>query len=192
MSEGAATLLASTAHHVRNKQPVVTFPTTGGGDRKVWWRFLALRGEPIFEIGNVCGTCEFWFRRLEPEAEPVDIDCLQQALTAGITGLDKDVVDAFERLLDSGTYRVVLLQFVPQLVEPGSTADYFTNEQKAGWPENGDEGPNDPGTPYYRVVGRSGIELLTTATWALSSSHPFKSVKCWMSSGLPISGISSH
>lgn len=153
MTESASRLLATEARHIHNRQPIITFPTTGGDSWKVWSRYLAIRGESVFEIGNICGTCEYWFRRLDPKALPIDISEIDGRLSEGVTCISDRAVGAFEQLLDSGTYRIALIQITPTLVQPGTADDYFTHELTSMWQQNDDEEPNDPATPYYRIVG---------------------------------------
>lgn len=151
MTFEAPTLLASAPLDLDGSDPVVTFPTTGGGFWEVWDRYLALRDDPVFEIGNICGTCTYWFRRLPAKAEPVDVEAVQDRLTAGLTGLEAESVGAFAGLLQPGAYIAALFSLTPRCVVPGSEADYFTSEQPADWKDLQDDEREDPGIPYYRV-----------------------------------------
>ena len=159
MTHAGPVLLASAPRQLANTDPLVTFPTRGGGAWPVWDRYLAVRGTSLFEIGNICHTCEFWFRRLGLDADPIDIDAIQQALTVGIASLDEDVVSVFSELLQPGDYRVALFSFIPERVEPGSPSDYFVNEQRAVWEYGPIDEVNDPRTDYYRVTSRFGVSL---------------------------------
>lgn len=154
-----AALIAHTERDLACAEPLVTYPTTGGGFWPVWNRFLAVRGVPVFEIGNICGTCQFWFRRLQAEARPVDLDAIQEALTAGLASAEGAAVDAFASLLQTGHYRIALFSLVPERVEPGSASDYFAVEQPAAWTDLPAGPPIDPEIAYYRVAGRSGVSV---------------------------------
>ena len=155
----APALIASAPLQLANADPVITFPTTGGGNWEVWDRFLAISGASVVEIGNICETCQFWFRRLPAEAAPVDQEAVQQILTAGLDMLNEEVVGAFGKLLQSGTYRVAFFRLVPKPVEPGSADDYFCAEQPREWPHIGEiDDQIDPATSYYRVRDRSDVQ----------------------------------
>lgn len=151
MKAGAPALLDSAARRIANDTPLISFSARTETGWDVWYRQLSIGAR--FETGNVCGTCEFWFRRLPAEAPSVEVPALQGKLTGGLASLDPDVVDAFARLLPAGEYRVALFRFVPVRVLPGSSEDYFQSEQRAVWWEPGHT-VNDPATPYYRVRGR--------------------------------------
>jgi hypothetical protein len=164
MIAAAPALIVSTARHLSNTAEIVTFPAPDGGSGEAWFRFLALRGERVFEIGNICGTCHFWFRRLERKAAPIDVAALDSKLANGLTTLDPEVVDAFATLLQAGAYRIALFRLVPVRVAVGSAGDYFAHELLTAWPDllpiSPDyEPPPDPGTAYYRVEGRSGVPV---------------------------------
>lgn len=157
MNEKGPRLLATEARHIHNLQPTITFPTTGGGSWKIWDRFIAVHGESVFEIGNICGTCEFWFRRLGQKGAQVDINDIDSRLAEGITEVRDQAVGAFEQLLESGTYRIAFIQLTPTIVQPGTADDYFIHELADMWPQNDGDAPNDPATPYFSIVGRRGF-----------------------------------
>lgn len=173
MTVASPALLASTARHISPTEEIVTFPTSGGGSWKVWDRFLAIRGEHIFEIGNICATCEFWFRRLDGQAASVDVEALDHKLASGLTALEPDVVDAFASLLQAGTYRIALFCLMPFRVAVGSAADYFAQEQRVAWGE--DDLPQDPDTDYYRVNGRSDVPVTAEGDLAYEFLAPLQS-----------------
>lgn len=55
-------------------------------------------------------------------------------------------------MLPRSQYTVLLLEIAPQLVEFGSSSDYFNHEQVATWGLDPAVGaPEDSGTPYYRT-----------------------------------------
>jgi len=149
-------LLASVARHLHSDEPIVTFPASGAGAWDRWDRFLAIRDARVFEIGNICGTCEFWFRRLETAGGPIELEAIRGRLNEGLAKIDRDVVDAFASILQTGTYRIALLRLQPEIVAVASAEDYFASDQPAEWRDR-NESPHDPGVTYYRVDNRFGV-----------------------------------
>lgn len=140
---------------------MITFPTTGGGSWNTWYRFLAVNHVPMMEVGNICDTCGFWFRRLEGASDGSQLDELHARLTSGLDRLDPAAIERFGELLEAGQYTVMLQAVVPLRVEPGSPADYFVHEQPRDWSDYGSEPPTDPRTAYYRTEGRQDAIINT-------------------------------
>jgi hypothetical protein len=46
---------------VRQSKSPLGFSTEGGGAWKEWDRFITFEGKKAYHIGNVCGTCPFFF-----------------------------------------------------------------------------------------------------------------------------------
>lgn len=114
-------------------------------------RRLTLQGGAVFELSLWCGTCPAMARKLS-EPSIADLGLANELLNAGIERIDDRVLAAYGAALTDSTYTVLLLDVLPHLVAPGSTADYFSHEQVSTWgidPVAG--GPEDPGTPYYRT-----------------------------------------
>lgn len=155
MTGASGRVLAVDWRRLDTIDPVVTFPTTGGGGGAVWDRFLAVNGVNAYAIGNVCGTCPFWFER-QGQSVPIEMADLRARLAVGIETTDDPIVDRFASLLPDGAYAVALLEIAPQRVTPGSAEDYFTHELWQGWSDPDSE---DPGTDYYRL--RHGDALST-------------------------------
>lgn len=155
----APALIARAARRIEGGSPLIAFPRRDGGSWKGWHRYLAVRGETPFELGNICRTCQFWFRRLSPEAAPIDVESVNVRLEEGLATLDEETVSAFARLLPEGDYRIALLELVPQRVRPGGASDYFRNEQAAAWDDLQEQDVIDPGTDYYRPAGRSAVAV---------------------------------
>ena len=149
----APVLVASAQKRLGGDRPLIDFPRRDDGDLKDWWRYLNVRGEALFELGNSCGTCQFWFERLQPDARPFDIDAVRGRLADGLHGLDEEVVESFGRILPEGDYQVALLRLTPQRIAERSAEDYFHNEQTADWRYVEEDDWIELGTDYYRPAG---------------------------------------
>jgi hypothetical protein len=97
-----------------------------------WWWYLDLRGQPLYHIGNNCGTCEAIFRRVRNANLPLTPQQLSKQLEIGFEMLPQDVLETVTGLLPKGRYRVELLTVTPSFVtqenRPSSIsceADYF-------------------------------------------------------------------
>ncbi len=134
-----------------SKSPI-SFETQGGGSWKVWDRYIAIDGKRAFHIGNVCGTCSFFFERLDGANRSIGVADVVSELNAGISSATGPIVDALAQILPDGRYRPVLLRIAPKLVVPGSPGDYFAAEGVAlfgldpFWAL-----PHHPRTEYYRL-----------------------------------------
>jgi hypothetical protein len=124
------------------------FTTTGGDTWKVWDRFISLDGQQLFHIGNICGTCEFFFRRMsDSPVSSFELEAIRSQLETGIDSVS-DPATQFTEIIPNGNYIAAL--FTAQPKQSGiSTADYFTSEQPLAWRayDNGDSPPN---TSYFR------------------------------------------
>jgi hypothetical protein len=136
---------------VQTSRSRLAFTTTGGGSWAAWDRFIALDDEPVFHIGNVCGTCEFFFRKVaESTLSSIEIDNLRAGLADGSASFD-EVCQRFSEVLPVGEYDAVLFELKPKLIGHDGTADYFRKEARDAW---GDDGatPESPAVwPYYRT-----------------------------------------
>jgi hypothetical protein len=43
----------------------ISFQTEGGNGWAAWDRYITIDGKRAFHIGNVCGTCSFFFERMD-------------------------------------------------------------------------------------------------------------------------------
>lgn len=142
----------SVALGVREKRAVVAVPTPKPPPGTAFSpRRLTLRGVPVFELNLWCGTCPALFQKVnEPEA--ADLELTNERLNAGLERIDDDALRVYGRVLPKSQYTALLLEITPQLVEPGSSSDYFRHEQVATWGVDPAVGAaEDPGTPYYRT-----------------------------------------
>src|SRR4051794_11386236 len=65
-------------------------------------RSLQLDGKPAFEVSYWCGTCQFFFRRLEGANQTLSISELDAILAEGLEQIDDDVLTTFAELLPIG------------------------------------------------------------------------------------------
>lgn len=136
---------------IEQSQSPLTFMTEGNN----WDRYLAINGKKAFHIGNVCGTCEFFFERMEGANTSVNPQDVAETLNSGITKLHPDFLSSLEKIIPRGEYRVLLLRIAPTLVTPGDNNDYFTHEQVSLWGVDEFWGmPHFPKTEYYRLEQR--------------------------------------
>jgi hypothetical protein len=139
--------MASTSEDSR-----IGFATEGGGRWPAWDRFITLDGKKAYHIGNICGTCEFIFERLEGANDKVSPAELTHRFRAGVTRLDEDILHTVAAALPVGDYRTLLVKCVPTRVLPSESGDYFREEQVALWGVNAFWGlPHYTKTEYYRT-----------------------------------------
>lgn len=160
-------LLDSSELVVKDSASIIGFTTEGGGNWQVWDRYLTIEGKKAFHIGNVCGTCSFFFERLEGANRSVNAEAVIDVLNNGVKSLEPAIVQALALIVPDGTYKLLLQDVRPGLVNPGQKFDYFTEEQLALWGVDGFWGmPHFPKTEYYRLqtkkmsAGRGLFEFL--------------------------------
>jgi hypothetical protein len=147
-----SSLLAVATATSTSAESRIAFVTEGGGSWPAWDRFITLDGKKAYHIGNICGTCEFFFERLEGANDKVSPAELSKRLSAGITQLDEDLLRTVAAALPTGIYRALLVKCVPRRVMPSEPGDYFREEQVALWGVNSFWGlPHYTKTEYYRT-----------------------------------------
>lgn len=145
-------LLDNSATTINNSTSILSFETEGSAAWPIWDRYISIDGKKAFEIGNICETCEFYFKRLEGANRSIEPEALTSALNAGLSGLDDGLISDVSTLLPSGGYRVLLSEVTPKLVTPGDPDDYFVDEQVQSWGLDGFYNlPHFPQTEYYRT-----------------------------------------
>ncbi len=148
--------------NISNLSSAVAFARKGSGRWPEWERYLVVHGEPAFLIGNICGTCEFFFERIEEASNGVDVEELSGTLAAGIDHIHPEVANALGKLLPSGSYHLVLMRLTPHLIAAGSDADYFAHEQvqQIGFDPVMEGGTHHPRIDYYRVKPTEGLPVI--------------------------------
>lgn len=146
-------LLSQSCAALGSSTPVVELTTTGTEDWPVWNRFLTVNGASAMQIGNICGTCSFFFERLETATRPAT-DFMRAELSKGLVEIDPVLAESFGALLSKGEYLLALIECVPARVEQGTPDDYFV-----AYEQGADDDPMEPNTHYYRLKDRSAIVL---------------------------------
>lgn len=137
---------------IENSKSIIGFETAGGGAWEKWDRFLTIDGKKAYHIGNICGTCAFFFERMDGANKSVPVDKLVNTLNKGVAQLDDVMIDDLKTIIPNGKYVVLLSEIRPTLCSPLSSEDYFSHEQIALWGVNGFWGlPHTPKTEYYRL-----------------------------------------
>lgn len=138
---------------IEGSDSILAFETASGGHWDAWDRYITIQGKRAFHIGNICGTCEFFFERLEGANQGVSPREISTELQAGISQLDDDLLSKVSLILPNGDYEVSLLEVKPKLVDLGTEDDYFSNEQLHVWGIDEYWGlPHYPKTKYYRSL----------------------------------------
>ncbi len=171
---------------VRDSKSPLGFTTKGGGSWEVWDRFITIEGKDAYHIGNICGTCSFFFQRLAGANQSLNPRDFQDQLSSGLTGLTNAQATVLSELLPDGDYEASLLFRIPRLVSPSDTEDYFCREQPALWGIDGFWGlPHDPRTMYYRGTdkplgdGAHLYEFLSLVSGALHHRRAPQVVRCF-------------
>ena len=114
-------------------------------------RRLLLDGEAAFDLSHWCGTCAYFFERLDGADHIMSVAALDDRLTSGLDDIDEDVVRTFSAILPEGRYLPLLMTVEPKLTREGWPGDYFTGEHTVIWGEFASTMAADPRTPYYRT-----------------------------------------
>lgn len=128
-----------------------TFESKGGGSWDVWDRFIAFNGQNIYHIGNICGTCSFFFEQLKDNKKSINSKETIDKLNDGLTSIEDDTIDILKEIIPIGVYEIALLTITPKFTVVGQKDDYFSNEQVDSWGIDGYLGvPHSPKVNYYR------------------------------------------
>ena len=145
---------------IKRSKSKLGFAKTGGGSWKVWDRFITYDGQKLFHIGNVCGTCNFFFTRQENSlSKSIVSGNLVDRLNDGLIYVDLDIVKDYSLLFPNDTYEVLLLEIYPRLIFPNDTDDYFIKDLLQTW-EGDDENEDESwtNTEYYRGQDKKILE----------------------------------
>jgi hypothetical protein len=137
---------------VYDSDSVLSFESDGINYWEGWDRFITIKGKRAFHIGNVCGTCNFVFERLDGVNQSVNPEQAVNILNKGVEKLEKPLMKILEMIIPDGDYLAILSEVNPILTSPGDSNDYFANEQidLCGLIRMGGK-PHSPKTEYYRL-----------------------------------------
>jgi hypothetical protein len=82
-----------------------------------WWRDLDLDGQPLYRIGNLCGTCEAIMEKFEDAKFPIAPSELSLLLRNGLETVSQPILDTISQILPKGKYVVSVLEVQPGLVK---------------------------------------------------------------------------
>lgn len=136
---------------IEKTKSIISFDYKGNGSVNVWDRFLMIENKPAYHIGNVCGTCSFFFERLEGANKSFSIDEIRTNLQKGVSDLSSETIEKFKLILPKGDYFTAIFDINPYKVSLGEKTDYFSNEQIETWGIDGFWNlPHYPKIEYYR------------------------------------------
>lgn len=81
-------LVDSTEVLVSDSASPISFQSAAGGQWDVWDRYIAIDGKRAFHIGNICGTCSFFFERLEGANQSINVEEVVDRLNVGVSTMD--------------------------------------------------------------------------------------------------------
>ena len=76
-----------------------------------WDRYLKIGNERAYHIGNVCGTCAFFFERIESANDTTCATAIAERLNSGIDIIDPAFTSILSQILPTGTYYVNFQQY---------------------------------------------------------------------------------
>jgi hypothetical protein len=136
---------------IANSSSILSFEKPSSGPGPDFDRFLMIENKRAYHIGNICGTCEFLFERLEGANQNIPAASIAERLNTGTDIADPEFTETLSQVLPDGFYGVSFPTVLPRLVLPGDPDDYFVQEQVALW---GIESfwalPHHPHVMYYR------------------------------------------
>ena len=145
-------ILSSREIEITESQSPLSFATEGGGSWEKWDRYLLLEGKKAYHIGNICGTCTFFFERLSGANASVNPAKVVEELTAGLSSVTSSAVDHIQKIMPVGEYFVSLHEITLSITTPGASNDYFAKEQvDLGGMDSFFGLPHSPKTEYYRA-----------------------------------------
>ena len=122
-------------------------------DNNLWYAALTVNGKRIFQYGSPCGTCGITFKKVASPSDRVS-DAEAAELLGELDHVPSDfALRRLARILPRGTYHLAVIEAPVRPVMPGRPEDYFATEvvRLFGLEPPEYEGPEDPGTPYYRL-----------------------------------------
>lgn len=97
-----SSLLQTREVSVAKSRSPLAFERRGPETNPGFDRYVVLRGERAFHIGNVCDTCEFFFERLDGASDKASPEGVAARLRKGVDDLDGELVQAVTPALPVG------------------------------------------------------------------------------------------
>ena len=146
---------------VENPSSRITFETTGGNTWKVWDRFISLDNEKMYHMGNICGTCEFFFKSQSKSLEVnFNQKLLIDALNNGNIELTKDTAEELSKIIPDGNYLVLKTVIKPEIVTDTSNNNYFQKEQRETWRSSYESSSlNSEGSEFFEYYREPFIDF---------------------------------
>ncbi|HEX8235928.1 MAG TPA: hypothetical protein VF600_08225 [Abditibacteriaceae bacterium] len=136
---------------ISNSSSILSFEKPSSGLGPDFDRFLMIENKRAYHIGNICGTCEFLFERLQGANQNISAASIADRLNTGADIADPDFTETLSRVLPNGSYLISFPTVLPRLVAPGDPDDYFVKEQVDLWGiEKFWSLPHNPHVTYYR------------------------------------------
>ncbi|MCW7494718.1 hypothetical protein ND861_18790 [Leptospira sp. 2 VSF19] len=144
-------ILDQTSITLTDSNSKLGFSSAGSDAWPAWDRFITYDSRNLYHIGNICGTCNFFFSKLE-ETSKISIDSynLIENLNEGIKSINHELVSQYSKLFPNDHYEVLLIEFFPHLVFPKDSDDYFAKDLWETWQKERFQEEEDTKTEYYR------------------------------------------
>src|SRR5215212_9465772 len=111
----------------------LSFKTRPDGANPAWWLDLDLNGQPIYRIGNVCGTCEAMFQSVSDANLPLTPSELSAQLGLGLKIITPEITNTVSKILPEGTYHVGLINIQPELKRTATDPLYSRGHPEYYW-----------------------------------------------------------
>lgn len=137
--------------NVQNSNSRIGFEKTGGGSWEIWDRFITIDKQKVFHIGNICGTCGFFFLK---QQDCSNLDMSEKKIIEKLNDNNEKIVYddliKLSEIIPNGAYNVIIGELTPSYIMPNSINDYFMNEIRESWGnyESGEQ--SEANTEYFR------------------------------------------
>ncbi|GAA0182118.1 hypothetical protein SH2C18_45510 [Clostridium sediminicola] len=101
-------------YNITNSNSIISFTTEGGGDWKIWDRYLTIDEQKAYHIGNVCGTCNFFFKRLDGANKHISPRNVSNKLKEGLTSIKPNFLKSVSEIIPNGKYLVTITEASPK------------------------------------------------------------------------------
>ena len=139
---------------IKNSNSELGFDTTGGTHWEVWDRFLTYKNKPLFHIGNICGTCNFFFNKKEIKIDnKFTSKQISTLLNKGIVNLKESEINGISKIIPNGNYEVLITEIQPKISFPNDRNDYFVTDLFESWNKEYAI-DSEANIPYYRGLSK--------------------------------------